>query len=204
MANWDEDSPQLRKNLAGVLASARDDAAKRAKPTLEMAKAWHRNTLRNLTVPDPRYVGEFTGEKGLESAGVRVGPHPGVEPGNVAGALGAFEKTLQAAIQALDGLVAPGQDLDKDQLVAVIELCAWVHAEWVRIHSFANRNGRTARLWANFVAMRYGLPPFVRLRPRPDGLYGLAAEYAMQGDWHLTAFVLKQMYAAEIKRANKK
>ena len=31
--------------------------------------------------------------------------------------------------------------------------------------------------------MRYGLPPFVRLRPRPDGNYGIVSQKAMLGDW---------------------
>ena len=35
-----------------------------------------------------------------------------------------------------------------------------------------NSNGRTARMWANSLAMRYSLPPFVHLRPRPDDGYG--------------------------------
>ncbi|MFP5232432.1 MAG: Fic family protein [Acidobacteriota bacterium] len=57
-----------------------------------------------------------------------------------------------------------------------------VHAEWIRIHPFANGNGRTARLWANLVAMRYGLPPSIRLRPRPNLGYREAPARAMHGD----------------------
>lgn len=66
-------------------------------------------------------------------------------------------------------------------------------AEWVRIHPFANGNGRTARLWANFLAMRYGVPPFVRLRPRPGAGYGEAGAKAMQGDWKPTAAVFRRL-----------
>ena len=72
---------------------------------------------------------------------------------------------------------------DSGILGSVITLCAMAHGEWVRIHPFANGNGRTARLWANWCAMRYGLTPFVRLRPRPEGaLYGRAAMDSMKGD----------------------
>ena len=70
-------------------------------------------------------------------------------------------------IAELDSMLPAGQELDADQLAAIVYLCAWVHAEWVRIHPFANGNGRTARLWANCIAMRYGLSPFIRLRPGP-------------------------------------
>jgi Fic/DOC family len=72
-------------------------------------------------------------------------------------------------------------------LQAVLELCTWARAEWVRIHPLANGNGRTARLLANCLAMRYGLPAFVRPRPRPDAdEYGWASERAMHDDWKPT------------------
>jgi Fic/DOC family protein len=82
----------------------------------------------------------------------------------------------------LDKLVPAGHEPDAHQLAAIIDLSAWVHAEWVRIHPFANSNGGTARLWANSIGMRYGLPPFIRLRPRPNTGYGEAGAKAMQGD----------------------
>lgn len=70
-----------------------------------------------------------------------------------------------------------------DALAALITLCAESHGEWVRIHPFANGNGRTALLWANWCAVRYCLPPFVRLKPRPDGArYADAAAQSMQGN----------------------
>jgi hypothetical protein len=38
---------------------------------------------------------------------------------------------------------------------------------------------------------RYGLPPFIRLRPKPRG-YGDAGAKAMQGDWPPIASVFHQ------------
>lgn len=96
-------------------------------------------------------------------------------------------------MEALDALYPAGSELDADGLAAVIQLSAWAHAEWVRIHPFANGNGRTARFWANFVFMRYGLPPIVRMRPRPDGGYGTAGSAAMDGNWQPTAIVFRRM-----------
>jgi hypothetical protein len=90
--------------------------------------------------------------------------------------------------------------LTADQLAAVIDLCAWVHSEWIRIHPFANGNGRTARLWANYIAMRYGLPVFVRLRPRPGNPYDMVAADAMEGRWQSTVPVFREMYADYIRR----
>lgn len=105
----------------------------------------------------------------------------------------AFEQRLQRAVLELDRASAPGAELDADGLAATLELAAWAHAEWVRIHPFANGNGRTARLWANALLMRYGLPPVVRLRPRPDAPYGDACAKAMQGDRGPTAAVFRVM-----------
>ena len=78
-------------------------------------------------------------------------------PSNVAQELREFEQKLQAAVSQFDKALPTGKDLSSDEVDAVIDLCAWAHAEWIRIHPFANGNGRTARLWANFLAMRYGL-----------------------------------------------
>jgi len=142
---------------------------------------------------EPRYVGAFRGEPGLERTGVRIGRYYGVSAKNVAGELAKFEPTLQRAVARLDAVLALGKKLNRDEAAAVIDLCAWAHAEWIRIHPFANGNGRTARLWANFLAMRYGLPPFVRLLPRPDDGYEDAGAGAMQGDWKPTALVFRRL-----------
>lgn len=193
MAHWDADSPRLRKNLTRVLASARDDAGTRLEPTAALAKRWQQETLAGLAVPDRRHVGRFRGQTGLERVGVEVGGIPGVHPSQVASALWTFECTLQAAAAALDAQYPAQQSLDSDGLRAIIDLAAWTHAEWARIHPFANGNGRTARIWANFILMRYGIVPFVRLRPRPDGGYGTAGAAAMKGDWKPTATVFRLM-----------
>jgi Fic family protein len=69
-----------------------------------------------------------------------------------------------------------------DQLAAILDLCAWAHAEWVRIHPFANGNGTRRASGGDYLAMRYGVPPFIRLRPRPNSSYGEARAKAMQCD----------------------
>ena len=42
--------------------------------------------------------------------------------------------------------------------------------------------------------MRYGLPVFPRLRPRPGGDYAAAGRRAMLGDWEATIPVIKELY----------
>src|SRR5579864_4507630 len=193
MPNWDEDSPQLRENLNQVFEEIVRASQQREKPTVAAARAWQTLIMQGLDVPDPQYVGAFRGEPGLESIQVRVGSNYGVISRQVAGELKRFEAKLQMLVSEMDALLPAGQEPDADQLAAIIDLCAWVHAEWVRIHPFANGNGRTARLWANSLALRYGLPPFIRLRPRPNASYGQAGAKAMQGDWKPTAVVFHRL-----------
>ena len=133
MANWDEDSAQLRRNLTRVLRRVRDEATRRGIPSVESARHWQADALRGLAVEDTRFMGRFR-----------------------------------------------------------------AHCEWVRIHPFANGNGRTARIWANSILMRYRLPTVVRLRPTPDAGYGSAAEAAMNGQWQPTARVFRRLLVAAL------
>jgi hypothetical protein len=190
--DWDADSPQLREKLAKLLESAEREARQRTKPTVEAARRWQSDMMQGLRA-DPRYIGRFRGEPGLEEVQVRVGSHYGVAAEDVSSALHEFEHRLQSAVAYLDDSISPGIEPNGDQVGAILELCAWTHAEWVRIHPFANGNGRTARLWANILAMRYGLPPFVQLRPRPDGTYGIVSQKAMLGDWEPTEMLFAEL-----------
>ena len=192
MPDWDADSPELRQNLTRLLEEVADHANQRKKPTIELAREWQRRIMQGLSA-EPRYVWAFRGERGLERTGVKIGRYRGVAAARIAEELRRFEEILQAAVAQLDRVLPVGKDLNADECDAVIDLCAWAHAEWVRIHPFVNGNGRTARLWANFLAMRYGLPPLVRLRPRPDDGYGDAGVKAMQGEWEPTAVAFRRM-----------
>jgi hypothetical protein len=190
MSDWDANSPELQRNLREVLLEIRNQPIARRIPAIEDIREWQRLTMCGLTVGDPRYIGAFRGEKGLEDVEVKVLNNFGVPAKRVTQALKAFERHLQARVLVLDQALRPGIPPNAAQLQAVLELCAWAHAEWVRIHPFANGNGRTARLLANGLAMRYGLPAFVRLRPRPAANeYAKAGEQAMRGNWKPTVHV---------------
>jgi hypothetical protein len=193
VADWDADSPRLRQNLTQVLLDIRDSALRRDVPSLDAARQWQSDTMAGLEVAQPETIGRFRGERGVRTERVAVGSIEAVRPGDVAGQLAQFERRLQRAVATLDERYPAGHELEADGLAAVLDLCAWAHSEWVRIHPFANGNGRTARMWANFLLMRYGLPPVVRLRPRPDAGYGAAAGKAMGGDWKPTAAVFRKM-----------
>ncbi|MBV9183094.1 MAG: Fic family protein [Acidobacteria bacterium] len=201
MPNWDEDSPQLRQNLARIVEEISQQAIERPTPSIEIARRWQRLFMEGLKPLDAKYVGAFRGEPGLEKTRVRIGRRYGVPPGKLAQELREFERKLQAAVVQLDKALPVGADINADELAAIVDLCAWAHAEWVRMHPFANGNGRTARLWANFLAMRYGLPPFVRLRPRPDEGYEAAGAKAMQGEWKPTALVFRRFLRQFLPRS---
>lgn len=196
MRDWDADSPRLRRNLTKLLSDIRDQARSRQMPTLADAKSWHRAMMAGLTPPEPSFVGEFRGVDPLAKVEVLVGSYPGVSAAEVATETAGFAATLTKILHHLDTQLSPSAALTPDQLSAVIEACAWAHAEWVRIHPFANGNGRTARLWANAIAMRYDLPPFIRLRPRPNFGYAAASGAAMLGNRLLTALAFRRMLAA--------
>jgi len=186
MADWEEDSARLQRNLVQVATAARDHARTRKMPTAALAKQWHRAMLRGLSLPPlavPAFIGHYRGERGLEDIQVQVGEFLGVAPGEVKGQLNAFFERFSQALSLVDGKIPAGSQATAESLILLLRLMAWAHGEWIRIHPFANGNGRIARLWANWVAMRYGLPPFVALRPRPIAdAYAQAAHESMLGD----------------------
>lgn len=197
MADWDADSPELRRNLAALSRAISDSATRRDTPSLDLVREWHRRMMKGLDVPDAAYVGRFRGEHGVH-LDVSVGRAEGVAYHRVRTQLTNFERRLQSAVAALDAQYPDGVELDTDGVAAVTELAGWAHAEWIRIHPFANGNGRTARMWANFLLQRFGLPPVMRLRPRPQGDYATAGARAMEGDWQPTvALILRTLATLE-------
>jgi len=185
----------LRRVLEDVVRHARAREAL----TLEQIRRWHADTLAGLDLPDPAFAGNFRGDPDIDSLrayDVRVGPNVAVRAHLVAAQTAALATAIADSIAELDALIPAGQPPpDEGTLDAVIDLCAVVHAHWIRIHPFANGNGRTARLLANWIALRYGLPPFVRLRPRPKGdAYAVAGYMAMaSGAWEPTAEAFRDM-----------
>jgi Fic family protein len=195
VADWDADGPTLQANLERVLAEVARWADQRTSISGATIKRWHRQMMAGLDVPDPRFVGHFRGERGLEDQPVFVGSREGTKADLVADEVNEFVTRLQAVTARLDSLLPQAEPLDRDGLEAAIELAAWVHSEWVRIHPFRNGNGRTARILANALLMRYGLPPVLRLRPRPVSPYGLAGAEGMAGNAKPMQALLRRLLA---------
>lgn len=208
--DWGNDSPAdealIAVNVTSVLSAIVAERASRLPPSLALAHRWHRTIYRDVpSVPAQHYLGGVRGSSHPDLADYEVGLVDGdgrvhaeaVPAGQVGAQLTRFLRSMTLAVASLDAAVRPGdQPGDHLQLSSVIELAAIAHGEWVRIHPYANGNGRIARTWANWVAVRYGLPPFVRIKARPDGLlYGQAANASMgrppsyAGDHQLTVQV---------------
>jgi hypothetical protein len=188
---WDADSPELRANLKRALQAMRRHAE--AGDALKAAdiKRWHADMMKGLSVPEAADVGvtesdlkgAFRWPPRLGHVTVTIGAHEGVAPDLVLGEVDALLKRVAATLAVLDEAIAskaPAR-FTRDELRAVCELAGTLHGEWVRIHPFGNGNGRMARLLANWVLMRYGIEPVLSPRPRPEGLYELAARASMHG-----------------------
>src|SRR4029079_16093173 len=115
---WDEDSPQLRENLAQVLAEIVRSASQLEIPPLEAARRWQTLMMKSWDVPDARFVGAFRGESGLETVQVRVDSNFGVDSAEVAAELTRFEEKLQRLVAELDTLLPVGHEPNVDELAA--------------------------------------------------------------------------------------
>jgi len=181
--DWDKPSPPLAENLDRVLGLAEAHAVARQKVFVALIRDWHGAIMAGLGMRDAGWAACYRGEGAAKRIGVGIGSHNGVAPDEVGAELTKFEDRLVRAVDKLDAEIGEEGADTEGQIRAVIDLCAWAHGEWVRIHPFVNGSGRTARLWVNYLAMRYGLPRFARMRPRPDGAYAAAARASMTGDW---------------------
>ncbi|MGI8685957.1 MAG: Fic family protein [Acidimicrobiales bacterium] len=193
--NWSDDDPtdgrRIVANVSEVLGDVSQLAATRAIPAEADLRRWHSIVYGGCAVPSPAYVGRFRGERHPDVADYEVGVGPtmpdgfpdrvGVWAADVAGAAAVFFGSLTSALTTLDSVIPAGARPSRvDVLHEVVGVTAVVHGEWVRIHPFVNGNGRMARLLAAHISLRYGLPIYVTLKPRPhDVAYARASRQSM-------------------------
>ena len=192
---WNADDPAdlavIGANTAALVADLHAASPARALPVLADALGWHARLYAGCSLPVAEYAGHLRGDAAVpELVGyeVGVGPKQGVWSSDVGADVATFLDQVAAAVVRLDEVVPAGaRPTTVDELQAVVSLTAVVHGEWVRIHPFANGNGRTARVWAAWIALRYGLPIFVTVKPRPnDAAYAQAAFASMGTPPHFT------------------
>jgi fido (protein-threonine AMPylation protein) len=206
---WNDDPPasesRILANARSLLRAIGQEADRRLPPAVASAQDWHRRLYDGIDLPVPYYAGEIrdSDDRYPELYGyeVAVGPFRGVASQLVPQELESFESNARDAIARLDSALPAGEAAASSaDLYGVLTLCALLHGEWIRIHPFANGNGRTARIWANWAALRYGLPPFVSIKPRPHGNpYALAAVAGMQGQHEVAVAAFDQMLRASLR-----
>jgi len=177
-----EDNPTNNRTIGQNLRQVVRDAvaAGQQRPNISDAliRTGHRLSLQGIPLADRHVVGNYRGSNlsnRLRTSQVRLpSGHKGAKPERVAEAVRRFVRELQRRVTVLDGVIPSGAPpvVGSTEELAVIELCAWVHGEWVRIHPFVNCNGSTARLWVTYVAARYGVALVMPGKPRPPAIHG--------------------------------
>ena len=70
----------------------------------------------------------------------------------------------------------------KGQQLNLIELAAWTHAEFVKIHPYPDGNGRTSRLIMNYQLMANGFAPISIAKENRLDYFNALEAYAVEGD----------------------
>jgi hypothetical protein len=193
--SWSDDHPadtaRIIANVTVALSDVASLATARAVLTAADLRRWHSMAYGGCTVPSLAYVGGLRGDAHPDLVDYDVGVGPdmpdglpdrvGVWASTVTGHVALFFDQLRDALTALDAALGPSARPDTvDLLQEVVTVIALAHGEWLRIHPFVNGNGRTARLIAAHISLRYNLPVFVMLKPRPhDVAYARASRQSM-------------------------
>jgi len=207
--SWDDDPPgsfgQIGANAGRLAERILREAPNRQAPTVSDAKAWHAEIYQGVGLPEPYFAGQVRDSDPsypeLDGYEVEVARADGSEPpcwgsdaALVLGDLDEFERLIQDLIAKWDARIPAGvgdAGLSEADLLNLVIFLATVHGEWIRIHPFANGNGRTARLWVHYLLARYDLPRFIQIVPRPpDQRYALAAQYSLCDDDDMPLTVL--------------
>ncbi|HVD79783.1 MAG TPA: Fic family protein [Propionibacteriaceae bacterium] len=182
--SWQEDDPNnlslIQSNAAQLITELRAAAAERILPTREELCRWHARLYAGCDVPIVGYVGHFRGDPTVkELLDYEVGLGARLKDGNLE-KMGVWARTvndemnavlagLHAVFAELDGRLPVGQSpTTADQILEMISFAALAHGECLRVHPFANGNGRIARLLVAFICLRYSLPMFLYIKPRPE------------------------------------
>jgi hypothetical protein len=182
--SWQEDDPNnlslIQGNAAQLISELRATADERILPTSEELCRWHARLYAGCEVPVAGYVGHFRGDPAIpELIDYEVGLGARLKDGNlekmgvwarqVSEEMKAVVAGVQAVFTELDARLPVGKPLTTpDEVLAVISFTTLAHGECLRVHPFANGNGRIARLLVAFICLRYGLPMFLYIKPRPE------------------------------------
>jgi Fic/DOC family len=182
--SWQDDDPRnlslIQNNAAQLITKLGANAAERILPTREELCRWHVGLYAGCEVPTAGYLGHFRGDPAVkELIDYEVGLGGRLQDGNLE-KMGVWARQVSVEMDGvLAGLHAVFAELDArlpvgkpattpDEVLALISFAALAHGECLRVHPFANGNGRIARLLVAFICLRYGLPLFLHIKPRPE------------------------------------
>ena len=182
--SWQDDNPRnlslIQSNATQLISDLRATAAERIMPAPEELCRWHARLYAGCDVPVAGYVGHFRGDPAVrELVDYEVGLGAPLKDGNlekmgvwasrVNKEMSAVLAGLHAVFAELDARLPVGQPPSTaDEMLQVISFAALAHGECLRVHPFANGNGRIARLLVAFICMRYAVPMFLHIKPRPE------------------------------------
>ena len=81
-----------------------------------------------------------------------------------------------------------------------IELAAWTHAEFARIHPFLDGNCRTSRLLMNYQLMANGFAPISIAKENRLDYFNALEAYAVEGDISPCAEMLAELEEVQLDR----
>ena len=88
----------------------------------------------------------------------------------------------------------------KGQQLNLIELAAWTHGEFVKIHPFPDGNGRTSRLIMNYQLMANGFAPISIAKENRLDYFNALEAYAVEGDISPFAEMIAELEEVQLDR----
>lgn len=177
---WPElaaDTAIINRNVAQLDAQMQAMKGHRDPFTLDLVRQWHRDVHAGCAnVPIASYVGNFRGTSGwpLQAYPVAMTDEHGrlqfhgTPPADVLGAVSTFEAEVQETLDLFDERITAPAEATTSRLNNLLDPLARHYADWIRIHPFADGNGRTGRLLVNWILVRYHQPLVFPGRPVPD------------------------------------
>lgn len=183
------DTPIIAANVAILNKQISESTGHREVFDLALPTSWHR-FLHNgcLMVPQPtEYIGWYrgTGTICIHEYCVNFGEFRGVAPAKVPYELAQFNIEFSSDLEDLDLRIKKEEDATTSRINILISKVARAYTEWIRIHPFADGNGRTARVLVDWTMARYWQPLILGGRPpiEKDTLVS-ATTYALQSGDH--------------------
>lgn len=139
----------LARNLLGLSAQIHRGELRGREASVGLLCEVHRALFSGVRA----HAGQHR-QRGFGSEHLSFGPNRSVNRTDVPGELERIFRSVRVSIASFD---ENPNDPDYDE--SAFRLAVWAHAEIVRVHPFADGNGRSARAIMNWILVRLGLRP---------------------------------------------